>query len=405
MESNTIYEGDNLDILNKFDDSSIDLIYADPPFFSNKKYEVIWDDGSEVRAFEDRWKGGIEHYISWMKPRMHECHRVLKSTGSIYLHCDWHASHYLKVAMDEIFGYKNCCDEIIWSYSKVGGTTKKLLKWHETIFRYTKTKIFTFNIDEIREPYSQSLIKSLKKDKTGYYYTRGLGTDTKIKRLKKTYVHPKGRCPSDVWDLGTYSAPKGERLGYPTQKPEALLERIIKASSNVGDLVMDPFCGCGTTLSVAQKLGRKWVGIDVSPTACKLVRKRLKKICPGVRAVMEDVSIEYLRGLNDFEFQNWAVADRFMGKVNPKGGDKGIDGFTPQINGGYPIQVKQSDGVGRNIVDNFETAMRRVNKSKGYIVAFSFSKGSYEEVARARNQDKLDITLRTVDDLLNNVVD
>jgi tRNA G10 N-methylase Trm11 len=185
-------------------------------------------------------------------------------------------------------------------------------------------------------------------------------------------------------------------LGYPTQKPVALLERIINASSNKGDIVLDPFCGCETTLVAAQKLGRRWIGIDISHTACKLMQKRLQKefniTFPIIRG---DVDMAYVKKLPHFEFQNWVIVDKFLGTVSPKkSGDFGIDGFTPQITGGYPIQVKQSEDIGRNVIDNFETAIRRIHKTRGYIVAYSFGRGAIEEVARAKNQDGIDIILR-----------
>jgi tRNA G10 N-methylase Trm11 len=206
----------------------------------------------------------------------------------------------------------------------------------------------------------------------------------------------------DVWEIPIINSQSSERLGYPTQKPLALLERIIKASSKENDIVLDPFCGCGTALVEAQKLGRKWIGIDVSPTACKLMKKRLRQECKfDAHLVRGEVDLNYVKKLPPFEFQNWVVVDKFLGKVSDKkSGDMGIDGFTPQVTGGYPIQVKQSEGVGRNVIDNFETAMRRFGKKKGYIIALSFGSGAYEEVARVKNEEGIVIVLRTVDEIL-----
>lgn len=402
--TNKIYCGDCAGILRQHvPDNSIDLIYLDPPFFTNKKYEIVWGDGAEIRAYEDRWKGGIQNYISWMEPKLRECQRVLKSTGSIYLHCDYHAGHYLKILMDRIFGEEYFQNEIVWSFSKVGGVEKRWAKRHELIFFYTKSKDWLFNIDEVREPYSESLMKSLKEDSGGLYYTRGLGLDKTIKRLRKTYIHPKGKVPEDVWNLGSYAVPAGERFGYPTQKPEALLERIIKASSNPADVVLDPFCGCGTAIVVAHKLGRRWIGIDVSPTACKLMFQRLLKVNqtlnPEEIIVGLPKTVEDLKALQWFEFQNWIVK-KLGGRVtDKKTGDMGIDGTTFE---GNPIQIKQSEGIGRNVIDNFETSIRRVKKTNGIIVAFSFGKGAYEEAARAKNEEKLEIELITVNDLIKN---
>lgn len=378
FEPNTIYCGDCKEVLKKFPDECVDLIYMDPPFFSNKKYEVIWKDGYEVRAFEDRWKGGIEHYIGWMEERIRECHRVLKKTGSIYLHCDWHASHYLKVMMDRVFGYGNFQNEIVWCYHGGGITKHRFKRKHDTIFYYTKTGRYTFN------PICKDSGRATK------FYKKGI-------EVKNPPVF------EDWWNdipaRGT-ATNSSEWLGYPTQKPEALLERIIKASSNPGDIVLDPMCGCGTAVAVAHKLGRQWIGIDVSPTACRLMTDRLRSL--GVSIGENDIvglprTIEELRSMQPFEFQNW-VCQKLGGRVSTrKSGDMGIDGWTFD---GKPIQVKQSERVGRNVVDNFETALRRVGKDKGVIIAFSFSKGAYEEVARAKMHDGLEIELKEVSELV-----
>ena len=396
-----IYCGDNLHWMLRMPDEFVDLCYIDPPFFSQKRYEVVFRDGEEIRSFEDRWKGGIENYIGWMRDRVEQIHRLLKPTGSFYLHCDWHASHYLKVMCDQIFGENNFRDEIIWSYTKVGGTKKKLLKWHETILRYSKTEKFTFNIDELREPYSPTLLRQAKQDERGLYYMRGLGRDPYVKRLKKTYLHPKGRLPGDVWNLALYAPPRGESLGYPTQKPEGLLERIIKLSSNPGDLVFDCFCACGTTPAVACRLGRRWLGIDVSPTGCKLVQYRLSKL--GVKAEIIGLprTLGELKGLSGIEFQNWVIGVMGGKPADRKSRDMGIDGYTFYGLWGekqYPVQVKKMERVGRPVVDAFETAMERKGATKGYIVAFSFSKDAYEEVARAKTKG-FEIELVKVEEL------
>lgn len=400
MEINSIYEGDNIEILSKFPNKSVNLIYADPPFFSDKHYEVIWNDGAEIRAFQDRWKGGIQHYISWMKPKLMECHRILKDTGSMYLHCDWHANSYLRILMDKIFEKKNFRSEIIWCYSRA--TSPKQKTWgrmHDTILFYSKGKKWTFNVDAVRLPYSES-----SKGREGFKKMFHKEGDLKGGKCE---LNPKGKFPEDWWQIPFIRPNATERLGYPTQKPLALLERIIKASSNKGDIVLDPFCGCGTTLVASQELERKWIGIDVSPTACKLMKKRMQKICKvNPLLVKGDVDLSYIKKLEPFEFQNWVVVDKFLGKVSDKkSGDMGIDGLTPQITGGYPIQVKQSEGVSRNVVDNFETAIRRINKKKGYIVAYSFGKGAYEEVARVKNKGELEIVLRTAKELLEGKVE
>ena len=395
MEINAIYEGDNLEILSKFPSESVDLIYADPPFFSNQQYEKIWGDKAEIRSFKDRWKGGIEHYISWMEPRLRECHRILKKHGSICLHCDWHAGHYLKVLMDKIFGENNFRNEIVWHYRTGNVSDKQLQRKHDIILFYSKSYKLTYNPIEIKEYYSQIYGPNFKPGFKG----RKSGKD-ESGEYRMSFI-------DDVWDISAVFTLSKEHLGYPTQKPLKLLDRIITIFSKEGDIVLDPFCGCGTTLMSAQKLKRRWIGIDISPTACKLMAKRLKKefsISPHlIRGV---VDINYVKKLEPFEFQNWIVIDKFLGTISKtKSADMGLDGFTPFVTGGYPIQVKQSEGVGRNVIDNFETAMDRVKKKKGYIVAFSFGKGAYEEVARIKNEKNIYIILRTVQELLDGKIE
>lgn len=381
FQENTIYVGDCKDILRDFPDESADLIYLDPPFFSKRNYEVIWEDGAEMRAFQDRWKGGINQYIEWMENRVRHMKNTLKNTGVLCLHCDTHASHYLKTKLDHIFGKNNFLNEIIWCY-KSGGVSKRWLKNnHETILCYKKSSNWTFNPQEIKEYYDEKpSLEDRKggKDEGGYYH----------------YVYM-----DDVWEISKVFNLSNEYLGYPTQKPLELLKRIIRIFSNEGDLVLDPFCGCGTTIAAAQELNRKWIGIDISPTACSVMRERLKEK-EGINAPIIGIpnSPEGLKKLEHYDFQNWVVR-AFQGRHREKKtADMGIDGYT---NDGTPIQVKQSENVGRNVVDNFETAVRREKKEKGIVVAFSFSKGAWEERARARTEDGLDIELKKVEELFD----
>ena len=401
---NVIYSGDNLTWLKKFPDKCIDLIYLDPPFFSNRHYEVIFNDGEEIRSFEDRWRGGINHYIEWMKERIFEMHRVLKDTSSFYLHCDWHASHYLKVMCDNIFSYNNFRNEIVWCYKERELSKKQWNKKHDIILFYSKSDNFNFNWKEVIEPYSDVTVKKFRYiDKNGKRYRLRYkdGRSDPPKETEDTYrqyLEEGGVPPRDWWIIPIINQASKERLGYPTQKPEILLEKLIRASSNINDLVLDPFCGCGTTIAVAQRLQRKWVGIDVSPSACKLMKNRVEKNgAKGVEIVGLPVNINDLKRLPAFEFQNWCIG-ALGGTVNPKKvGDMGIDGFT--FFNRYPIQVKQSENIGRNVIDNFETALQRDKKDKGFIIALSFGKGAYEEVARIKKEG-LFIDLLTVDKLL-----
>ena len=264
--------GDNLAVLKELPSESIDLIYIDPPFFSNRTYEVICGDNGEIASFNDRWAGGINHYIGWLYDRVEELYRVLKSTGSFYLHCDWHANAYIRVnILDKIFGDKNFVNEIVWCYS--GPTTTKLQKFprkHDTIFMYSKGDKFLFNKDAIRVPYKSGIHHSKHANVASFKGER-IFTFEEVKERESL-----GKIPEDWWsDIYTVDRVRKERIGYPTQKPEALLERIIKASSNEGNIVLDAFCGGGTTCAVARRLGRKFIGIDQSVRAIELTAKRL----------------------------------------------------------------------------------------------------------------------------------
>jgi DNA modification methylase len=393
LQTGVLYCDDNLERLSSLPSESVDLIYLDPPFFSNRHYEVIWGDEAEVRSFNDRWDGGIYQYVDWMKHRIREMKRVLRPAGTIFLHCDHHASHYLKVMMDEIFGTRQFLNEIIWHYESASGAPKKWLhRNHDTILRYAATnpKLVTWN--HPLNPWPETTLAKWQTDKDGIYHMNG---------GRKYYINPDGKYDDDVWDI-TFSTRSKERLGYPTQKPEALLDKIIKASSNKGDTVLDPFCGCGTALVVAERLERQWVGIDISPTAVNLMKRRLERAThgqckPSVQGL--PISVDDLKKLRPFEFQNWVIA-KVVGTSAPrKSGDMGIDGYSFMLH--EPIQVKQSENVGRNVVDNFETAIRRAGNDSGYIIAFSFGTGAKKEVARVRVQENVDITLVTVKQLLD----
>ncbi|HEV2138578.1 MAG TPA: DNA methyltransferase [Nitrososphaerales archaeon] len=448
FEPNRIYCGDCAEVLSRFPEGCIDLIYADPPFFSNQQYEVLWGDGYEMRAFEDRWKGGIQNYIAWMEPKIRQCHKVLKDTGAMYLHCDWHAGAYLRVLMDKIFGENRLVNEIIWKRTSAHtgeGKIKRFGTVHDTILFYSKSdsNSFTPQYVPLNEDYVSKFYRYTDEHGRRYRHDnltasgvrhgdsgkpwhgidpskKGIHWKFTVQRLdelekegriyipakrggvpayKRYLDDSKGQLLQDIWDdIPPIQAQSAERLGYPTQKPEALLERIVGASSNPTDLVLDPFCGCGTAIAVAHKLGRRWVGIDISPTACKLMAKRLRSLRAKVgEPIGLPRSVEQLRALEPFEFQNW-VFEKLHGRVNPrKTGDFGIDGW---VELDVPCQVKQSDDIGRNVVDNFETAIQRQDKDRGVIVAFSFGSGAYEEVARAKNNMNLDIKLKTVEEIL-----
>lgn len=395
LETGIIFCDDNRSRLAEFPADCVDLIYLDPPFFSNRHYEVIWGDEAEVRSFEDRWEGGINVYINWMRERVTEMHRVLRPTGSLFLHCDWHASHHLRVMLDDVFGERNFQNELIWYYRGGGSSPRRWSRKHDSIYWYTKGKSWTFNLDEVRTPYSDEILSRPKSSYRHHHY----GSKSAAHAVTEGWdLNPKGKRPDDVIEMPIINPGARERLGYPTQKPEALLDIIIRAASGSGDIVLDPFAGCGTTLVVAENLGRQWIGIDISPTAVSLMQRRMTKVGATAKVIGLPVTVDDLRALRPFEFQNWVI-QRVHGTHSPrKTGDMGIDGFSFLDH--QPIQVKQSERVGRNVVDNFETAIRRDGKQKGYIVALSFTRGAREEAARARSEEKLDIHLVEVADLL-----
>ena len=294
----TIFCDDNLDVMVGINDRCVDLIYLDPPFNKNKKFAAPIGSSAEGAGFKDifrkddlkkEWLLTIREdqpelyhfldgvngvgkpynfaYLAYMAIRLLEMKRILKPTGSIYLHCDYTMGHYLKVLMDCVFGEKNFINEIVWCYTGPSNTKRYFPRKHDVIFWYQNGRGSTFNADSVRVPYTR-----LNTQKSG----GGIGGNLKGK-LRDNLLS-KGKIIEDWWTgLSPVGRIKRERTGYPTQKPLKLIERVIKASSNAGDLVLDPFCGCATTCVAAEKLDRQWVGIDISVKAYELVQKRLKK--------------------------------------------------------------------------------------------------------------------------------
>jgi site-specific DNA-methyltransferase (adenine-specific) len=432
LETGVLHCKDNVDRLPEFPANCIDLVYLDPPFFSNRNYEVVWGDEAEIRSFVDRWAGGMPKYIEWMEDRVIELHRVLKPTGSLYLHCDSSASHYLKVMLDSVFkGGDNFRNEIVWKRTPFSGSSKaraqQLPRSHDLILFYTKGEDWTWNAPT--QPYSDEYFKRFKWDDgdgRGPYRKTLLKTfsDETFERLAadnrliepqrqgakysyKQYLSESSgrRQIDDVWiDINALNPVAKERLGWPTQKPTALLDRIIEASSNEGDIVLDPFCGCGTTIAAAEQLNRKWIGLDISPTAIEIVNRRILTqtsgaTVPELRDMPE--TEDDLRKLQPYEFQNW-VMRAVNGTGSPsRSGDMGVDGLSFMYH--EPIQVKQSDKVGRPVVDAFEAALMRSGKEVGYIVAFSFARTSYTEAVDFKRRTGKKIVLATIAELLKGV--
>jgi DNA modification methylase len=415
---NKLILGDNLEILKTIDSETVDLIYLDPPFFSNRTYEVIWGDKGEVRSFEDRFSGGIDHYISWLKERVIEMHRILKQTGSIFLHCDLHANAYIKVyILDKIFGEQNFKNEIVWHYSGWNATLKDSFnKRYDTIFFYSKGSKVKFNGYsekwQTEEEYVKLRKQKLHTDEVGRKYVMSDGGNgTRVKRyLDEAMKYGKPAC--DVWIFDKLNNSSKERIGYPTQKPEVLLDRIIQSATNENDLVLDPFVGGGTTVAVADKLNRHWIGIDQSVQAIKVteMRMQLQQNLFSNPFILQLHKYDYdtLRYKDAFEFESWIVT-QFGGTSNTKQrSDLGLDGKTKD---NTPIQVKRSDNVGRNVVDNFLSAVQRYDKALyeknktanqpvGFIIAFSFGKGAVQEIARLKNDEDVIIKLITVEEIV-----
>jgi site-specific DNA-methyltransferase (adenine-specific) len=486
FELYTIYRGDCLEILKHFPPECVDLIYIDPPFNSNRNYEVFWGDTAEKRAFDDRYGDAIA-YIAYMRPRIGELYRVLKKTGSFFYHCDWHASHYIKVMLDEIFGANCFQNEIVWKRTSAHNDPKRFGNVSDSIFFYSKGKEYHWHVQysEYSKEYENShyhnveantgrrfRYDNLNNTRPGGYMYELLGCpppkngwrmpETKAKEWilqGRIEIPPKGKVPAykryldempgvplqDIWtDIPPVNPMSKERLGFPTQKPVPLIERIINASSNEGDIVLDAFCGCGTTLVACGNLNRKWLGIDISPTACRVMGKRIsehgrlelpitgqkKRGKRYFRFSNLPMSIVQLKGLSPFEFENWAVLavgqffNMYAQTNRSKVGDLGIDGRlylpvnvakhkskdnekTPlfeAVEGEkyVPIQVKQKDKASRIDIDNFAHAMERDGRTTGVFVAFGYSRDALSEIHRLSrlSTNRLRIYPLTVEKLL-----
>ena len=471
ITENTLFYGDNLPILRDYiPDASVDLIYLDPPFNSNRTYNVLFkdegghDSEAQIAAFEDTWHwnraaestyddlviNGPLHvgkmitalrdfigtnqmtaYLVMMTARLVELHRVLKPTGSLYLHCDPTASHYLKVILDTIFGVDRFLNEVIWQRTAAkGDVRRKFGAVHDSVLVYVKGKGYQFESQHTepdekyerrfkyddhdgRGPYQSAPLDSpnprpnltyeykgykppAKGWRVSYQVMEQLDQDGKLifpnkpngRIRRKVYLHKQnGPKATDVWtDIPPLQFASTERLGYPTQKPLALLERIIKASSNEGDWVLDPFCGCGTAVAAAQKLGRRWIGIDVTFLSISLQRSRLQEMFPGIafRVVGEPENLaaaQYLARQNRHQFEWWALSlvgarpsqptgtrgGRARGK---KGADRGVDGVINFMDDARKkpkrvlVQVK-SGKVGVRDVRDLRGAMEREKATLG----------------------------------------
>ncbi len=498
---NTLYYGDNLDVLRRYvADESVDLIYLDPPFKSDQNYNVLFaeQDGSrsaaQIKAFEDTWRwdqaaaaayeevveraGRVSQamqafrtflaesdmlaYLAMMAPRLMELRRVLKPTGSIYLHCDPTASHYLKMLMDAVFGPENFRNEIIWKRTSGHSDATRYGSVHDTILYYVRSDEVTWNetFQEYDPAYVEQYYRYTDPDGRrwmsgdlgaaglqggGYDYVwkgvrriwrvpketmvrldaegRVFYTKNGIPRIKRYLDESKGLPVQDVWtDLEALRSWHQERLGYPTQKPESLLERIARASSNANDTILDPFCGCGTAVAVAQRLERKWIGIDITHLAITLIRHRLFTAYGGkaeYEVIGEPVSLPdavALAAEDKYQFQWWALG--LVGArptEQKKGADKGIDGrlyFHDEGRGSKTKQIILSvkgGGLKATDVRDLRGVIEREKAEIGVLITLeeatrpmrteTASAGFYESPGWAKKYPRLQIL--TIADLLS----
>ena len=410
MTRNNIICGDCKDWLPYVPDNSVDLIYIDPPFFSNKTYEIVWGNGFELRSFGDRWKGGINHYIGWMRDKIIEAHRVLKPTGSIVLHCDHHANHHLRILLDELFGDKNFVNEIVWYYKRWTAASKSLQKMHDNIFCYSKSNKYKFN-----PVYKDPTEGQLRKHKKGWdrnsvvikgkrqpqliiYDEKKVSSAIKKGTLKEDdfarVVKPKltKSLEDDVWQISFLNSQSKERIGYRTQKPEALLKKFITIFSNKGDIVLDFFGGGGTTAKVAYDLNRRFITGDISPVAVRVIKDRLNKAgCKNYIDCNPYLTEPEWRLIDGHVFAE-KVCEYMGWVVNPKkSGDGGIDGWADDRKR-IPIQIKNSK-VNVSVVRDL-AGVCNASYKQGIVVGWSFSTGCYEFVSALERKSKIKIELK-----------
>lgn len=401
LEPNRLFFGDNLHVMRMLPSNSIDLIYIDPPFFSGRVYNIIFGDANEVRSFTDIWEDGMPGYITWLNARLLEMKRLLKPTGSIFVHLDWHAGHYIKVEMDKIFGYDNFLNEIVWCYSVGGKSKDKFGRKHDVILWYRKTSIHKFIPDGAKIPRKPKSHMKLMVDKDSRQYQQK--TDAKTGKVYKYYVDV-GKVAEDYWtDIETLNYEDAERIGYPTQKPCRLLERIINSASESGDVVADFFCGGGTTPVIAQRLGRRWIACDISRIAVAITSDRISRLYSKESTTgktqtqqtitpVRDISIEYwgiyeipaLNNLTDDEFRHFIVS-AYNGRIATA--DDLIHGYKE----GVPLYVgsaSQDKQITKNHVIDFAKVIKtKKGKNHGTMLAWAFSQ-SAQEAARKLEAEK-----------------
>ena len=406
FENRTLFHGDNLDVMRGMNSETVDLIATDPPFNKSRDFHATPDSLAKGAKFQDRWSwerdvhqewidqitddypklmeaiksaryahsDGMGAFMCFMAVRLLEMRRILKPTGSIYLHCDPTASHYLKAVMDAIFGYRNFVNEIIWRYSWGNHTDKRWNKKHDVLLFYVIGKAWTFNAKHVMEKREDEVLRRLATGNPSATMAADKGK-VKDKTLK---------LPSDVWNVPTINGMARERTGYPTQKPLALYERIIKASSNPGDMVLDPFAGCATTCVAAERLGRQWAGIDIWKKAHEVVVDRLQKEVGlfgdvhytkdlPIREDSEQEEIEYLEPIYRRQRADWErLTHKQIVEILQDAQDRNKNGFVECAGCGRDLEKEfmELDHImprrtgGKNTIDNRVLLCRPCNGRK-----------------------------------------
>lgn len=463
---NKLFYGDNLDILRKkIKDESVDLCYIDPPFNSKRNYNQIYnnmgdEDRAQAQAFTDTWtwddlanagyseiianiegrfqaqtvelikglhavlkEGSLLAYLISIALRVTEIQRVPKKTGIFFLHCDPTSSHYLKILLDSVFCPQggHFVNEIAWCYSHGGKSKHRFGRKHDTIFFYSKSNEYSFNSDEIRiemRSGKESFGGRLETDPDGRKYRLVYGTKNKQGETKYyKYYLDEGKIPEDWWtDINSIQSGSVERLGYPTQKPEALLQRIIRACSAEGDLVLDAYCGCGTTVAVSQSLKREWIGIDITYQSIALILRRLEKTFGP--EILQNIKIDGIpRDMASAmalahkkddrlrkEFEKWSVLTYSNNRAiinEKKGADAGIDAVgyfltSKNDNAKIVFQVK-SGGVKRGDIATLRGDMGRENAALAVLITLEEPSASMIKEAKMAGQYHHELMGRSYD--------
>lgn len=355
METNKIYHGNCVEKLKEIEANKVDLVYFDPPFFTQRKHSLANKGNAKTYEFDDKYSS-IEAYLALIEDVLRESKRVLKDTGSVFLHCDKTASHHIRVVMDKVFGRAHFQSEIIWSYKRWSNAKKGLLNAHQVIFFYSKTQDFKFNTlytDYSATTNLDQILQERARDENGKsVYKKDENGKVILGKEKK------GVPLSDVWEIPYLNPKAKERTGYPTQKPVLLLNQILNIATDEGDLVVDPFCGSGTTCVSAKHLKRQFIGIDISPDAVELANSRLEEMVISASNLLSKGTSEYqektekelaiLQNINAFPVQR----------------NSGIDGFLKDHVEGAPVPVK-IQGENETIEDAIEK-LEKASHGKGY---------------------------------------